>query len=84
MSVIMRLCLLITKQNEDKYQSIDLNLKTFFENKMPPSTFNNLMKKRSEECAREEQEMFVKHLCPPWAYIIGCTIVYFGHEWNCK
>jgi hypothetical protein len=26
--------------------------------------------------------MFVKHLCPPWTYIIGCTSLYFGNEWK--
>jgi hypothetical protein len=24
----------------------------------------------------------VKHLCPPWTYIIGCTSLYYGHEWK--
>jgi hypothetical protein len=29
-------------------------------------------------------EGFVRHLCPPWTYIIGCTSLYFEHEWKCK
>jgi hypothetical protein len=44
------------KQNEDKYKSIDINVQTFFENKVPPFIFNNLMKKWNEECTREEEK----------------------------
>jgi hypothetical protein len=31
-----------------------------------------------------KQETFVKHLWPllPWTYIIGCTSMYYGHEWK--
>jgi hypothetical protein len=30
-----------------------------------------------------KQEMFVKHLCPPWTYIIGCTSL-SGMNGNCE
>jgi hypothetical protein len=30
-----------------------------------------------------KQEMFMKHLCPPWTYIIGCTSLW-GMNGNCK